>query len=720
MARFPTFDEYRDKPAKGVQRCDELLRRDPSNVSILLTKLQLQAAQSDVNAARQTLDRLYASKIPILDLSEIATIEEAVVELNNEIYPPSLSAGPEVAKLWDVAYKATSSVNHKLDLQSLRFTRALIDNRLLDAQQSLIQLKVLSPKNRVFYMAHIALTQMLSTSKDDLQSRLAITLARKAVSERFDDQKDLDCRVPGQIFAAQGATKDIESILASRFADSKQVFDTQRKTISSTGKQTSATNPDTVAPKVWLNSELLVLKGQFRDLVSGECTTVQLQSFAANAIRLFVTATQSLSLQSYRPVSEAIFLAISALVKAWTLDAAPAYLLQSTFLAECLVRLQPKVHEAKVILVYLYARLGLGRSAYLEWDSLKTKEIQYDTFGHTFLSQLSIIHPHYLTDIDPVRIIAHGLGVYRRLEDKLLETHASVLSHGQTGMIFDLHELRERLRLSTTRRILSLEQRRLGRLHSAKLTEQSIYVHPRLTAAWLDTKDNRDFSAAFDYGFEVERALHQQDETKTWLLFSLAADSLWCLISDQLPLVKDTTALLTQIEALSTRDATPDYEWVVGELIVSALTMTLALQKDGQTELKDKLLHGIEALHIEALIMEADKLPLRIRCVYLYLDALLLLAAFIKYAESKNALTKQEATIVRDALSTALKQLQAYCRDNISAVDTSAIRSCISSPAQESVFTELAPLGADNLTSFCASIAEASKDAWAGAVQYRI
>ena len=95
-------------------------------------------------------------------------------------------------------------------------------------QQTLIQLKALQPRNRVVYMAHAALTQMLSTSNEDLQGRLALGLARKAVTERYDEDQSLDCRVSGQIFAMQRSKKDLENIKNRPFKDSKQVFDALR------------------------------------------------------------------------------------------------------------------------------------------------------------------------------------------------------------------------------------------------------------------------------------------------------------------------------------------------------------------------------------------------------------------------------------------------------------------------------------------------------------
>lgn len=207
MARYPTYDEYRDKPKKGITKCDELLKRTPKDVQLLATKSQLLSELGDTAKAQATIDQLLAIQPPTRDLQEISLIEDAVVEnLVSNTFPQPLSAGPEVAKIWDNAYKTATATNYKLDLQSLRFSRAIFDNRLQDAQQALIQLKLMVPKNRVFYMAHAAVTQMLSTGNEDLSSRLALSLAKKAVAEKFDEVKDLV--VAEQHFAEESSLQE--------------------------------------------------------------------------------------------------------------------------------------------------------------------------------------------------------------------------------------------------------------------------------------------------------------------------------------------------------------------------------------------------------------------------------------------------------------------------------------------------------------------------------
>ena len=110
--------------------------------------------------------------------------------------------------------------------------------------------------------------------------------------------------------------------------------------------------------------------------------------------------------------------------------------------------------------------------------------------------------------IDPFKRTAHALEVYTRHEEKLAETEASVLSHGQTGMIFDVRELRARLRSSLTRRTTYLVHRRIDRLVQGSSEEDVGQLGPRVVANWLQYMDNRDFAGTFDYRYNVEKVLH--------------------------------------------------------------------------------------------------------------------------------------------------------------------------------------------------------------------
>jgi N-terminal acetyltransferase B complex non-catalytic subunit len=182
MARYPTYDEYKDKPEKGIKKCDELLKRQPKDINLLTTKLSLLSLLDDGQQSKpkDVITQLMACQTRHLE--EINLIEEAISEHNQSTtHPQPLTSGPEVAEFWAAATKASTRVNSKTQIQTLRFSRAIFDTRLQDAQQALIQLKALQPKNRVYFMAHAIVTQMLSTEKGDLQERLALMLARLLV-----------------------------------------------------------------------------------------------------------------------------------------------------------------------------------------------------------------------------------------------------------------------------------------------------------------------------------------------------------------------------------------------------------------------------------------------------------------------------------------------------------------------------------------------------------
>lgn len=662
MARYPTYDEYRDKPKKGITKCDELLKRTPKDIQLLATKSQLLTELGDTAKAQATIDQLLAIQPPTRDLQELSLIEDAVVEhLQANSFPQPLSAGPEVAKIWENAFKAATSINYKLDLQSLRFTRAIFDNRLQDAQQALIQLKALSPKNRVFYMAHAAVTQMLSTGNEDLSSRLALMLAKKAVSEKFDEVKDLDCRVPGQIFAIQGKKEDVEGIKGGRFGESKQVHDALREVKKSNGEEALAglkIDDAKFGTPEWLDATIAERKTKFSSLLKDSDKTA-LYSFAVETTETYRKAVQSIDQFRYRHVCQLIFLAVSALAKIWEQHNETDALLQAAFIGEMLLRNNQHIHEAKVILIHLYMRLDLATLALRHWDSLSVKEIQLDTMGHVFLTQLSITHPHKATTAmttrsnDPLAIITQALSMYVRCEQKLAECEANVLNNGQTGMILDLHELRENLRLSLSRRIFSLEQRRLARFfRSPALDANAVHVEPRLTAHWLNAKDNRDFAAAFDYGYNPERALHASGDAQAYILHSLVADTAWCLANAAVPPIKDTPALLQKLSELE--PSTTSTESSAHALSLATLNLLTTPTAHTLTPLKSTL---------QSLLPTLPSQPLK--HAYLALDALRTLLAALKHVEQQNpkALPKTELDALRKQADEGIAKLQAYAKE---------------------------------------------------------
>ena len=708
MARYPTYDEYRDKPKKGITKCDELLKRTPKDVQLLATKSQLLTELGDTAKAQATIDQLLAIQPSTRDLQEITLIEDAVVEhFQANLFPQPSSAGPEVAKIWEHAFKSATAMNYKLDLQSLRFTRAIFDNRLQDAQQALIQLKLLAPKNRVFYMAHAAVTQMLSTGNEDLSSRLALMLAKKAVTEKFDEVKDLDCRVPGQIFAIQGKKDDLEGIKSSRFAESRQVHDALREVKKSNGEEALAglkIDDAKFGTPEWLDATIAETKARFTTLLK-DSDKAALYSFAAETMEMYRKAVKSIDQFRYRHVCQLIFLAISALVKIWEQHNEPDALLQAAFIGEMLLRNNQQIHEAKVILIHLYMRLDLATLALKHWDSLSVKEIQLDTMGHVFLTRLSITHPHKATTSttrsnDPLAITTQALAMYVRCEQKLAECEANVLNNGQTGMILELHALRENLRLSVSRRIFSLEQRRLARFfRSPALDANVVHVEPRLTAQWLNAKDNRDFAAAFNYGYNVERALHAHDDAQAYILQSLAADTAWCLSNSAVPPIKDTSALLQKLSELETSSNSPSAESSPTALSIATLHFLASPTQETLASLKSTL-QSLPSLDEQSL-----------RPTYLFLDVLRTLLAALKHVEQQapKALPKSELDALRKQADDGIAKLQANAKERSRKANGQSVRAGSSKDAGIwSMFDN------EEVGSFAGRIADAEGHGWEG------
>ena len=745
MARYPTFEEYQQRGnfRDGIKRCDDLLKKNPHDVQLLTTKLQLlYATKSD---AAPVLDQLLSIQPPIQDLRELVTIEEAVVASESGVFPQPRTAGPVVAKLWENASKASISSNHKLDLLSLRFSRAIVNYRLVDAQQALIQLKALQPKNRVIYMAHAAVTQLLSTSKDDLQSRLSLSLARKAVKERFDDDRTLDCRVPGQIFALQGSIKDLESISDRPFNESKQVYDALRKDekldINGVVATEKAKDPATVSADDWLLSEVQSLKGQFAELIKSSAPPKTISTFASNAVRLFHTATTSLVDDRRRVKVDACFLSISALIRLFEQTNEPHHLLQAAYLAETLLQKNPHIHEARLILVYLYMRLRLGSLALRFFQSLNVKEIQHDTVGHALFTRLTLTYPKSSAVLDkklpsPFERLSQALSVYTRCEEKLAENEASVLSHGQTGMIFDLQKLRDSLRSSLSRRIIHLEERRLARFTIVKdpRGDDMSRLGPKTTTIWLDTTDNRDFAATFNYGYNVEKVLHSNNGTrpgKHYILYTLAADTAWCLatgipapINDPDKLIEELSKATLDIDRLQLDDNGAFFlglthaEYLAADLACQVLKMLVNFSTS-HAELSTNLnevCKRVERLNISALMDTSDGLTDRLMDHYVYLDILRIVVKACGFITKQTKECADDLTKVEKLAKDEYSRIQSHAKEQAKVLSGNVMALL----EQDGSIWEGMLLFSDDgeeeydIRPFCHAVAESANAGWEG------
>ncbi|KAK4540240.1 hypothetical protein LTR36_009645 [Oleoguttula mirabilis] len=753
MARYPTFEEYETKGNfnDGVKRCDELLQKSTDDIQLLTTKFRLLSASSEethADHANAVLEKLTTLSPPLQDPSNVAAIEDAAVAAQKNVYPPVPTAGPLVAKLWDQAIKATGSMSRKLDIISERWERAVYDSRVVDMQQTLIQLKAIQPKNRAVYMAHAALTQMISTSNEDFQARLALGLARKAVTERFDDDKSLDCRVPGQIFALQRSEKDLESIRERSFKESKQVFDAlrERSGIDNGGAAEApiVRGPLDVPSNEWLSAEITSLQAEFSRLIGISASPDLVQAFTQNAIRLFHAASNSLGLGARRSPADACFLAISALVRLHEQTDDTQYLLHAAFLAETLLRHNEHIHEARLILVYLYMRLGLGSLAMRLFDSLSVKEIQFDTLGHVLFTRLSLLHPQATVlkgkeTFDPFKRTAHALAFYARCEDKLAETEASVLGHGQTGMIFELQELRDSLRTSLSRRITSLEWRRIARLmkNKCEFNDARNQMGPQVIANWTEVKENRDFDAAFDYGFNVERALHGREGSmpgKAWIVFSLIADTAWSAATGDPPMVLDFDGVWdvvvdkvksgVDLQASASAQASSlgltAAEYLAGDLAYRTLRILVSIHNINEENMQELIAAtglAMERLNIDSLIAAIDPLTERLLDHYAYADALRIVIVACTSAMKRTQLSTQLKQL-QDRAKRLFLTLQRHATEQQARIKAPKVRQQMA--RDDGIWQALQAFGGSELDGFCSEVAKSAKEGWEGVARIKL
>lgn len=750
MARYPTFEEYQQRGnfRDGIKRCDDFLKKNPNDVQLLTVKLQLVYATGGDEAA-PILQKLLSIQPPIQDVAELVSIDQVVVDSQHDVFPRPTTTGPEVSKLWENAVKASGAMNQKLNLLLERFARAVINSHVGDAQQTLIQVKALQPKNRVIYMAHAAYTQLLSTSREDLQSRLAVSLARKAVTEKFDDDASLDCRVPGQIFALQDAYKDLEGILDRPFKESKQFHDAMRKTkaMGVNGVATETTIKDhtsTSSSASCLSSEVASLKKLLSDLINASAELEAFLSVAANAIKLFHSAATSKTDSQRRAMSDACFLAVSALVRVYGLKEDSRHLLQGAYLVETLLRYNPHVHEARMILVYLYMRLGLASLATRLFVSLNVKEVQFDTVGHALFTRLSLLHPHSMklvdgAPFDPVPKLRQALTVYTRSEDRLAENEASVLNHGQTGMIFDLHQLRDRLRSSTSRRIMLLELRRCHRLMGASSKSQEIPdAGPKCVANWLESIDNRDFDATFNHGFNVEKALHGDHGTvpgRRWILLSLAVDTAWCLATQAFePPVHDAENVIQELESdavevgrLNVDDSDPSSvgmrqgEYLAGDLACQVLKLSLHLSQDASGEsatLVDAVHKAVARLNVDALVKSEDTFSQSLNDHYLYMDVLRVVMAVCDLAEKQAKKRGVEFEAFGKSIREQIGAIQKHAEEQKKRVKGEEIMKLMMDEEGD-VSNAIESFGRVSVTGFCEAIATSARDGWEGVLKVK-
>lgn len=247
------------------------------------------------------------------------------------------------------------------------------------------------------------------------------------------------------------------------------------------------------------------------------------------------------------------------------------------------------------------------------------------------------------------------------------------------------------------------------------LDDSSVHIHPQLTAAY-HPKDTRDFSTTMHFGFNVERALHDEGPSRTWIAFNLIADALWSLTHEQPPLIKDTANLVEMIGSEPPQERLTDAEFVVGKLILVLLRSTLPGAGISVSDVETAL----TALHTERLIEAGSTLPLLAQDVFTYLDALRMVRAFCKHAETTQILPKNEASRITQLAETSYKQLQAYAKEQVGCqAYPPIVKSMLDTDESGGVLSRAVASLNGNVKGFCEEIMESVKDTWAGVAQIK-
>ena len=181
-------------------------------------------------------------------------------------------------------------------------------------------------------------------------------------------------------------------------------------------------------------------------------------------------------------LSDACYLAVSALIRLYELEDNITYLFQAAYLLETGPSTET-AHPGKVLLVYLETELGLHSMAMQQYASLRVREIQQETMAHSLLTRISVNHPWSLdqrgeASVDPYEIIDNALDMFVSTDKRLATSQTSLMEKGQCDLVFELQDLRDTLARSYTRRMLILEQCRIARLTENPFHSRVLDIRP--------------------------------------------------------------------------------------------------------------------------------------------------------------------------------------------------------------------------------------------------
>ncbi|THX39673.1 hypothetical protein D6D10_04100 [Aureobasidium pullulans] len=509
------------------------------------------------------------------------------------------------------------------------------------------------------------------------------------------------------------------------------------------------TNPETkksAKASDLLTAEINSLKFQYRINIGIAKPEAQvIKNFATECIKLMETSSQS-----KLRLSDACYLAVSALIRLYELEKDITYLFQAAYLLET-GPVTEDAHPGKVLLVYLETELGLHSLAMRQYASLRVREIQQETMAHSLLTRISVNHPFALdqrgeTSVDPYEIIDNALDMFFATDKKLAHSQSSLMKQGQCDLIFELQELRDTLEHSLTRRMLILEQCRMARLTDNPFHPRTPDIRPSVLKYWTeDLKDSRDYAETFNFdgnGTEStpERRLHSGGKipNTNWISQAIVSEDVWALLSNR-PTVCAKPSSVTEDEAAAFAEAgdkelTPTEKSLAkpwAQLLQATKSLLGTNETKPDTGLLDRLATSISELSPSDMLgtQTSSGLPpssYTLQPYYLLLDLLRSSAFFCNIAtevEKKkrqgNRLPPQIIQRVRDAVAKHFSALQTLAREQKAKIDgrdmVQALREGVTGDAMAEA--EFLSQGIRNF----ANKAEASAlDAWEGVLKVRL
>ncbi|GAB7355199.1 hypothetical protein MBLNU459_g5754t1 [Dothideomycetes sp. NU459] len=201
---FLESGKYKD----GLNRCNKLLKKSPSDPRLLYFKASFLFGLSQNDEGNKILDQLCNSPNPITDLNLITSLDELGSTSQLDVYPRPLSNGPKVGKLWANATSAAGK-NGVIAINRRRFLSAVTDRRWADAGTALIALKKADPASRSWKMAHIAVQQLLAEGEHDDKVAVMNRMLAFRTLKQMPVESSADLRFLIQLFGRQDNAKDI-------------------------------------------------------------------------------------------------------------------------------------------------------------------------------------------------------------------------------------------------------------------------------------------------------------------------------------------------------------------------------------------------------------------------------------------------------------------------------------------------------------------------------